>query len=126
MAHNGSDNDPVTRYHMNKPLRGRQTLPETPVAREDRRDKAITRVCSREELGLPPAPIHKPYTPRPSEGTNIGFLLTDAEHAFIEKYAEQWNLSYDEAVVKVIHDGLDLLRKSFALVEMYENTRYNK
>ena len=128
-----------TRDHVSLPYsihRKDNTLREIPLVNKSnnksskpKRKREITRVCTREELGLPPATNEtelRPFSGVPSGDVNLNCELSHDETLFIEEFARRWNLSYEQACDKVIHDGIKLLRESFDLLRQYETTKYNK
>ena len=74
-----------------------------------------TPCLTREDLQLPPAPTCE-YN---GQVKKVGFELTSSEINFIERYASMKNMRYEDAVAKLIHDGLDLLQRAQVLVNHY-------
>lgn len=91
-----------------------------------------TKVAKRKEIPTPPMGTDRPPTAchrsvaymKPQKDQDVSFNLTSFEQTFINDCAKRWNLSYEQAVERVIHDGIRLLKKTLEIAGNYSNTKY--
>jgi len=84
-----------------------------------RKKKKITR-----EIPNIEQPCEEKYSEISLGSYDVRFQLTDSESYFVDRCAARWNVDFDFAFVKVMHDALNLLDNTLSLADGYDKTKF--